>query len=233
MATRLVFLFTLLTIFVTVSWAEEPMVLDRRLYNGRVYSIVMPKEKPADGYSLLLFLHAAGARERQAFTLIGKDGADNGCIVIGPAAKDKKWARADEDEAFILALIDSLQKEYDVPRTRTMVMGFGGGAAAACRYAIANPDKAAFVCAVNGFASPKVLPTLLRETKVDVLALVAEFTPYRGHVEKGVPVLGDAGYFVKMGLLKGMRHSYLADQFNKPILDWFSERRKLRERKSR
>ena len=212
---------------------EEPLALERRLYDGRIYSIVMPKEKPAEGYGLLVFLHASGARERQAFTLLGKDGTDRGMIVVGPAAKEKKWQTSGDDEAFVLALIDSLRKEYDVPRHKTIVAGFGGGAAAACRYIIANPDRAAFICAVNGFVSPKVLPSILRETKVDILALTAEFTPYRGHVENGVTALGGAGYFIKLGFMKGMRHSFLADQFNPVILDWFKERVKVKERKKR
>ena len=213
--------------------ANEPLALERRLYDGRIYSIVMPKEKPAEGYGLLVFMHASGARERQAFTLIGKDGTARGMIVVGPAAKTKKWQKAGDDEAFVLALIDSLRKEYDVPRHKTLVVGFGGGAGAACRYIIGNPDKAAFICTVNGFAAPDDLPSIMRETKVDILALTAEFTPYRGHVEKGVTTLGGAGYFIKLGFMKGMRHSYLADQFNPVILDWFKERMKDKARKKR
>ena len=109
---------------------------EREKFGNRRYSISKPVRRPRNGYRLLLFLHGQGGNERQANRLLGEYGPENGYIVLGPATTSDTWGSSGPDPKFVHKLIRKIQREYDIPRERTIIVGHSAGGLASYFYAL-------------------------------------------------------------------------------------------------
>jgi polyhydroxybutyrate depolymerase len=141
----------------------------------RSYRLHLPAEL-ADDPALVVMMHGGGGSARQAERAYGwNDPADTaGFVVVYPDGLGRTWnagdccggARRDgvDDVAFISALVDELQREFDVAADRTFATGMSNGAMMAYRlacetelFAAIAPVAGTIVTACDGPAPASVL----------------------------------------------------------------------------
>jgi len=210
----------LLVVFFT-----SPCTAGETRHYGKVsYSIARPSYCPAEGYKLLVFFHGQGGSEDQAIRFWGEDGPANGYIVIGPKSIGRTWSTKPSEIRAVHELIAHIQETEDIPRERTVAVGYSAGGAALFFYFLKFPDRLAGFCSVQGHSPVQFLPLMVKPRKVDVLALTGDRDSNLSSISHGSRYLRSQGYLVHSGTLRNTRHAYVKSKLNPVIVEWFANR---------
>lgn len=193
----------------------------RRSRNGRVYALVRPIRRPADGYRLMIFLHGQGGNETQGVATWKAEAARRGYVLACPASGSSRWVSAGEDLQWVARVTRDLQAEYDVPPERTLLVGHSAGGSAVLFYGIPHPELARAVVAVDAAMPLEVLPQLIRPAKPALLFLVGENDWNRKSSVQASLALKRQGYSVRTGIIPGAFHNWVHETLNPLILKWF------------
>jgi hypothetical protein len=94
--------------------------------HGLPVHLLVPKPKPEEGYSLLVYFHGAVGSGKDAVTLLAPF-AGRGFILAGPTSKQGEWTVPEMES--VRAVARTLAERFQVPRERRHVAGFWSGAA--------------------------------------------------------------------------------------------------------
>jgi len=121
------------------------------------YLIAVPDDykKDGDAVPLILFLHGAGERgdDLKKVKLHGppkmvEKGHDFGAIVVSPQCPAGSWWTDETD--MLIALLDKIEKEYNVDKDRIYVTGLSMGGYGTFALAARQPDRFAAAVPVCG-----------------------------------------------------------------------------------
>jgi len=132
----------------------------------RKYMIFVPHSYDYEGshtYPVLLLLHGLGDR--------GEDGYHHVGVGLGPAVSAQQktfpfitvfpqgrkgsWAPGDEDWQLALTILDEIEREFRVDRSRIYLTGISSGAAGAWEMAASLPHKWAALVLLSGSYNPR------------------------------------------------------------------------------
>lgn len=134
------------------------------------YLISVPKsyEAQGDAVPLLLFLHGAGERGKDLDKVkmhgppkMVEQGRDFGAIVVSPQCPAGSWWT--DHTVVLIALLDKIEREYNVDKTRIYVTGLSMGGFGTFALAAAQPERFAAavpICGGGSFGQAKELTKL-------------------------------------------------------------------------
>jgi polyhydroxybutyrate depolymerase len=172
----------------------------------RPYRVYVPptldRSRPAP---LVMVLHGGngGVDDIVKATLFDREAAEGGFIAAYPEATLKAWnagtccgsapRRGPDDVGFLKAVLDRLEADYPVDRTRVFLTGVSNGAMMAFRFACEHADR---VTAVGSVAGAVAYPGCQPSRPVSVLEIHGTedpLIPYLGGVAQ-VPEAGTVPY---------------------------------------
>ncbi len=149
---------------------------------NRRYLVVEPPTPPI---AIVLSLHGSGSTPQGQRRLSGMDALTrHGALIAYPAGGvrqglGRRWDHAG-DAPFLIALIETLLREYPTAARRVVLAGMSGGGRMACHLASVRSDVVAAVGAVAGLRAPSP-STLLRPVPIFALHGTADrVNPYGG-----------------------------------------------------
>jgi len=181
------FVITVLVLLAAFSNAEAaPSKATAVWYQGlhRSYLLHLPKDFPAGrAFPLVIVLHASGETGAVAERMSGmsRKADEEGFIAVypdgtGDSAYDLSWNAGNccepavgsgiDDAGFIGALIDGLETQYPIDRSRVYLTGFSNGASLLYEIACRFSDKVAAIAPVSGSME---VPYCASRTPVSVL----------------------------------------------------------------
>ncbi|GJQ32713.1 MAG: hydrolase [Ignavibacteriaceae bacterium] len=158
---KTILLFTLLMSISITAQIMKPQKFDGTLERKVSYDylIYLPDgyETSKEEWPLLIFLHGSGERgdDLNKVKIHGvpkhiEKGEKFPFIVVAPQCKPKKWWRGEE----LVALLDHIEKEYRVDRSRIYVTGLSMGGYGTWSMALEAPERIAAIIPVCGGGLP-------------------------------------------------------------------------------
>ena len=134
--------------------------IETRLADGRTvrYSVSVPANAPADGRRpLMLVLHYAGTPTRfygrpLLEHLFAPALAPLGAVAIAPESMRGQW-HAEENEGFVMHLLDEAMVAYDIDPARVVVGGYSMGALGTWHFIEHYPERFSAALPVAGYPS--------------------------------------------------------------------------------
>ncbi len=169
-------------------------------------------------FPLMLFLHGAGERgdDLELLKVHGPpkliaQGEDFPFIMAAPQCPKGEWWSIDE----LTKLVDELERDYRVDKTRIYVTGLSMGGYGSWGLAIANPDRFAAIAPICGGGQPeevcaiKDVPTWVFHGAKDVVVKLTES-------EKMVDALKACGGDVKFTVYPEANHDSWTETYDNP-----------------
>ena len=195
------------------------------------YLLYMPKAEtqPADGFPLVLFLHGGGecGNDIRKVTRHGppkliEQGKQFPFIVVSPQnpSSTQFW-----DDQQIIRLLDELESELPVDKSRVYLTGLSRAGYGAWRTAIQNPDRFAALVPISGggavpYAKKLIdLPTWVFHGAKDPVIPIVES-------QRMVDALREAGCNVKFTIYPEAKHDAWSAAYDNPELyKWLLEQK--------
>ena len=221
--------------------AEEPaagkqveMKFDSPTAGGMPYLLYLPKgygDEPTKKWPVMMFLHGSGERNGPLSIVkkwgpprIAERGDDLPYILISPQCpRDSRWSSA-EQQAGLLELLASVQKNYSTDEDRVYLTGLSMGGFGAWKLAADHGDKFAAVAPICGKGDPangeklKSVPIWAFHGTEDGAV------PFSASIEMVEAIKKAGGTKVRFTSLEGIGHNCWSSAYATPDLySWFDQ----------
>lgn len=205
---------------------SKPVALKYLVYTPAEYGV-----DPQRRWPLILFLHGSGERGTE-LGAVKKHGLpafldsrpDFPFVVVSPQCPDGIYY----DNDALTALLDKVEADYAVDRSRVYLTGLSMGGWGAYQLACAHPERFAAVAPVSGWGLEDLASSL---KDVPVWAFHGADDPYvpLDWDQRMVNEVNKTGGHAKLTVYPGKGHNVWPETFgNQELYDWFLEHKRAR-----
>ena len=131
-------------------------------------------------------------------------------IIVAPTCPSENGWNNAVSEITVMALLDSVMKQYNIDETRILVTGFSAGANGTWYFAASYPDFFSAAIPVSGMP-PASIPNTLANLPIYVIHSVQdEVIPYE-EVESIIAQMQNAGFNIEFAPVSGISHYSTSD----------------------
>lgn len=206
--------------------------------------LYLPKNYQPDGkpVPLMLFLHGAGERGKD-LAVVKKHGppmlVDKGkefpFIIVSPQRSMtqeeeklpyKEWKKTPWRPERLTALLDTLEKNYNVDKSRVYLTGLSMGGYGTWNLASTHPKRFAAIAPICGGGDPKKM-AVLKDLPIWTFHGDKDTTVKISETEAIIKAIKAAGGDPKFTVYKGVgHHSWIKAYENSKLFEWLLEHRK-------
>lgn len=172
----------------------------------RSYAIHIPdRSAPNGGYPIIFAFHGGGGEGAKIARLMKFDSyADaRGFIVVYPDGLDHHWndgrssiKNKSDDIGFVSALLDDIERRYQVNANKVFAVGFSNGAVFTERVGCELSQRFTAIAAVSGSLAAELVPSCHPARPLSVLQIAGTadpIMPYEGGTVKQIFGMGEGG----------------------------------------
>ncbi len=210
------------------------------------FLLYVPENYDPDGepLPLLLFLHGAGERGKGGEELdrvaihgppkLAKAGKDLPFIVVSPQAPEGEgWQAIIEawQPDILNALLDRLERELNVDKSRVYLTGLSMGGFGSWRFAAANPERFAAVVPICGGGEPDKMAESLAKVPIWAFHGAKDNVVQLEKSQEMVDAVKAAGGEIKFTVYPDAGHdSWTATYDNPEVTEWLLKHRRVKHR---